>query len=74
MIVEVLSKSPSEQAGLQEGDVIQKIDNTPVKKSSEVQQYVESMTLGTTLAMEVKRNGKTEVIQVKPGAFPEGRG
>ena len=74
LIVEVLRKSPSAQAGLKEGDVIQKINNTPVKKSSEVQQYVESMTLGTTLAMEVQRNGKTEVIQVKPGAFPEGRG
>ncbi len=74
LIVEVLRKSPSAQAGLKEGDVIQKINNTPVKKSSEVQQYVESTTLGTTLAMEVKRNGKTQVIQVKPGAFPEGRG
>ena len=74
LIVEVLRKSPSAQAGLKEGDVIQKINNTPVKKSSEVQQYVESMTLGTTLAMEVKRDGKVQVIQVKPGAFPEGRG
>ncbi|PSB32991.1 HhoA/HhoB/HtrA family serine endopeptidase [Chlorogloea sp. CCALA 695] len=74
LIVEVLRKSPSAQAGLKEGDVIQKINNTPVKKASEVQQYVESMTLGTTLAMEVKRNGKTQVVQVKPGAFPEGRG
>ena len=74
LIVEVLEKSPSAQAGLKEGDVIQKINNTPVKKSSEVQQYVEATTLGTTLAMEVKRNGKVQVIQVKPGAFPEGRG
>ncbi len=71
LIVEVLSKSPSEQAGLKEGDVIQKIDNTPVKKSSEVQQYVEATTLGNTLAMEIKRDGKVQVIQVKPGAFPD---
>ena len=74
LIVEVLSRSPSEQAGLKEGDVIQKIDNTPVKKSSEVQQYVEATTLGTTLAMEIKRDGKVQVISVKPGAFPEGKG
>ena len=74
LIVEVLRQSPSAQAGLKEGDVIQKINNTPVKKSSEVQQYVEATTLGTTLAMEVKRNGKTQVVQVKPGAFPKGRG
>jgi S1-C subfamily serine protease len=73
LIVEVLRKSPSAQAGLKEGDVIQKINNTPVKKSSEVQQYVEATTLGTTLAMEINRNGKAQVIQVKPGVFPEGR-
>ncbi|MBW4665811.1 MAG: trypsin-like peptidase domain-containing protein [Chroococcus sp. CMT-3BRIN-NPC107] len=74
LIVEVLRKSPSAQAGLQEGDIIQKINNTVVKKSSEVQQYVEATTIGTTLAMEIKRDGKVQVIQVKPGAFPENRG
>lgn len=74
LIVEVLKKSPSAQAGLQEGDIIQKINDTPVKKASEVQQYVEATTLGTTLAMQIKRDGKVQVIQVKPGAFPENRG
>ncbi len=74
LIVEVLEKSPSEQAGLKEGDVIQKIDNNPVKKSSEVQQYVEATTLGTTLRLEIKRDGENQIIQVKPEAFPEGRG
>ncbi|WP_009630335.1 HhoA/HhoB/HtrA family serine endopeptidase [Synechocystis sp. PCC 7509] len=73
LIVEVIRKSPSEQSGLREGDIIQKINNTSVKKASEVQQYVEATTLGTTLAMEINRDGKTQVIQVKPGAFPEGR-
>lgn len=70
LIVQVMRKSPSEEAGLRAGDIIQKINNTPVKKSSEVQQYVESTTIGTVLNLEINREGKKQVIAVKPGAFP----
>ena len=70
LIVRVIEKSPSDQAGLHEGDIIQKIDGTPIKKSSEVQERVESSGLGAVLEMKVKRQGQIQTLKVKPGAFP----
>ena len=70
VVVRVMEKSPSEQAGLREGDVIQKIDGTPIKKSSEVQDQVDSSTIGTALKLEVNRDGQIQTLRVKPQAYP----
>lgn len=73
LIVRVIEKSPSYLAGLREGDIIQKIDGIPIKKASDVQERVESSTVGSVLAIEVNRNGKTFVLKVEPGVFPSER-
>jgi S1-C subfamily serine protease len=70
LIVRVIAKSPSDQAGLREGDIIQKIDGTPIKKSSDVQERVESSGVGAVLKMQVNRQGQIQTLNVKPGAFP----
>jgi S1-C subfamily serine protease len=70
LIVRVIEKSPSDRAGLREGDIIQKIDGRPVKKASEVQERVEATAVGAVLEMEVNRKGKTEILRVNPGVFP----
>ena len=71
LIVQVIEKSPSDQAGLQEGDIIQKIDGTPIKKASDVQERVESSTIGTVLKIEVNRKGKIHFLKVKPEVLPD---
>jgi len=71
LVVRVIEKSPSDQAGLREGDIIQKINGTPIKKSSEVQERVESTPLGAVLEMQVNRKGQIQSLPVKPGAFPD---
>ncbi len=70
LILQVAEKSPSDQAGLRKGDIIQKINGTSVKKSSEVQDQVESSAIGSALRLEVNRNGQIQTLTVKPGAFP----
>lgn len=71
LIVQVMEKSPSDQAGLQEGDIIQKIDGTPIKKASDVQERVESSAIGSVLEVEVNRKGKIKILKVKPEALPD---
>jgi S1-C subfamily serine protease len=70
LIVRVLSDSPATQAGLKEGDVIQKVDGKPIKTASEVQEWVESKGVGNLLQLEVYRNGQTQTIKVQLGKFP----
>lgn len=70
LIVQVLEKSPSERAGLREGDIIYKINGSHVKKASDVQERVESAAVGSVLKIEVKRQGKTQTLTVSPGVFP----
>lgn len=70
LVVRVIEGSPADQAGFQQGDIIQKIGGKEVKTAAEVQQKVEATAIGETLQVEVVRNGETQTLQVKPGAFP----
>jgi len=69
LIVQVIEKSPSDQAGLREGDIIQNINGTPVKTSSEVQEQVESRAIGALLHIQVNRKGQIKTFTVKAAAF-----
>ncbi|MBW4486711.1 MAG: trypsin-like peptidase domain-containing protein [Trichocoleus desertorum ATA4-8-CV12] len=70
LIVKVLDGSPADKAGLQQGDVIQKINNKPVRTASEVQEMVEASVVGAQLNLEINRNGKAQRLRVQPSAFP----
>jgi Do/DeqQ family serine protease len=70
LVVRVFDDSPAAQAGIKQGDVIQQIDGKPIKTSSDVQERVESSTIGAVLQLELDRNGQTVKAAVKPGAFP----
>ena len=70
LIVRVLPDSPAARAGLQQGDVILKINNQPVTKTAEVQQLVENTQVGSQLQMEVQRNGQTLRVAVRTAPLP----
>lgn len=70
IIVRVMKDSPAASAGLQPGDIIQKVANKPIKSGAEVQQQVDKSALGQDLQIEVTRQGRTETLRVRPGAFP----
>jgi S1-C subfamily serine protease len=70
VIVRVAKNSPAQAAGLQPGDIIQKVGGKPVKSAAQVQEQVEASTVGAVLEVEVTRQGKKQSLQVRPGAFP----
>ena len=70
LVVRVVRNSPADKAGLQQGDVIQKVDNQSVITADKVQQIIESRNVGDSLQMDVQRNGQNQSLQVQLGAFP----
>ncbi len=74
LITNIVRNSPAAQAGLQKGDVIQKIDGRTIASANEVQQAVEDSTIGRNLALEVNRSGRMVSLSIKPGEFPVNAG
>ena len=71
LIVDVVPNSPADQGGLKKGDTIIKVGGSSVKTALEVQEEVEKSQIGRALAIEIIRNRKTKIIDVRPGAFPQ---
>ncbi|MER3434025.1 MAG: serine protease [Leptolyngbya sp. ERB_1_1] len=70
-VARIAENSPAAQGGLRPGDIIKKINGTPVQTASDVQTKVEASQIGTPLQIEVKRGNATQTVQVRPGAFPK---
>lgn len=71
VIVRVMENTPAEAAGLQRGDIIQRVNGKPVETPVEVQAQVENSEIGAVVPVEVLRNGEVEIIEVRPTALPE---
>lgn len=71
LIVEVMSGSPAERAGLQQGDVILTMDGKQVDNAEAVQQVVEAKRVGESIAMRVRRAGETLERSVTIGVLPD---
>jgi S1-C subfamily serine protease len=70
LVVKVMPDSPAAKGGIRTGDVIVKVNNQPISKADNLQQAVESSSVGGNLPIEVRRNGQTLNLSVKPGAYP----
>jgi S1-C subfamily serine protease len=70
LIVEVLPNSPAVRAGLRPGDLIEKINDSPIQSTDELQEQVEAVAPGDTLELEVDRDGQTQRLTIKPEPLP----
>ncbi|MBU7583497.1 MAG: trypsin-like peptidase domain-containing protein [Nostoc sp. TH1S01] len=70
LVVKVVPNSPAAKAGLRAGDVIQKIEGNTVTEAESVQKAVDSSQIGADLRLELRRNGQTLNLSVRPGSFP----
>ncbi len=69
-IVEVANASPAARAGLQAGDIIERVGDRQVLTAAEVQQAVAASSIGEDLAVQIARNGRRLKIAVQPSQFP----
>ena len=69
-IVGVANASPAARAGLQPGDIIERIGDRRVLTAAEVQQAVAASSIGEDLAVQIARNGRRLTIAVQPSQFP----
>ncbi|MGB6300258.1 MAG: HhoA/HhoB/HtrA family serine endopeptidase [Rivularia sp. (in: cyanobacteria)] len=74
LLIRIMSGSPASQGGLKAGDVIVSINNQPVTRNEDVQKLVEKSKIGQQLNIEVKRNGRTVNLAVRPAPLPPARG
>jgi Do/DeqQ family serine protease len=74
LLIRIMSGSPASQGGLKAGDVIVSINNQSVKRNEDVQKLVEQSKIGQQLSIQVKRNGRTVNLSVRPAPLPAATG
>jgi S1-C subfamily serine protease len=74
LIVAVQKDSPAAKSGLQAGDVIVKLNDADVNKPANLQKLVQDSNVGSSLQLEVNRNGKPVKVSVQVGTFPNRAG
>ncbi|WP_331487825.1 Do family serine endopeptidase [Luteimonas endophytica] len=64
LVNNVLPGSPAEKAGIEVGDVIRAVDDTPVNQSSDLPPIIGNKAPGTRVRLEVFREGRSRDIEV----------
>jgi serine protease Do len=73
VVEEVMEDSPARKAGLQELDVILKIDGKEMNSSNEVQNYIAMKKPGETADLTILRKSRTISVPVKLGQRDTGK-
>jgi len=71
LVSQVMDKSPAKEAGVQEGDIILKVDGQPTADSREVQRAVLGKKVGDKVKLDVWRKGKEQEISVRTATARE---
>jgi serine protease Do len=70
LVAELTPGGPSEQAGLQPGDLILKIDGAAIDSASDLTRRVALAHAGEKVRLEIRRDGKVREIDVRSGIRP----
>ena len=71
LIGDVSPNTPASKAGLQKGDVIVKLNGQPVSDYVDLRLRISQMAPGTSVKLDVWRDGKTQGYTVALGELPE---
>lgn len=71
LVAEVIAGTPAAEAGLQNGDVIIRIDNQAVNEQRELFQRIGSVAPGERVELRVIRDGRERTIRVRLSERPE---
>ncbi|RAI39487.1 Do family serine endopeptidase [Rhodoplanes roseus] len=73
LVAEPQGGSPAAKAGIKAGDVITAVNGEPVKDARTLARTIGTMAPGTTVKLDVFRNGKTETMSMTLGELPKER-
>jgi serine protease Do len=71
LVAQVVTGSPAEKAGIEQGDVIVEFDGKEVAGSKDLPRIVASTPVGKSVTVKLSREGKTTERQVKLGEMEE---
>jgi S1-C subfamily serine protease len=71
LIVDVIAGSPAEDAGLQVGDVIVAVDQTPIDQHHQLADVIHQYEPGDIVTLNISRAGGSESMRVKLGGKSE---
>ena len=71
VVAQVEPDTPASKAGIKQGDVILQVNGKPVNTANDLRLGISQMQPGTTVNLQVSRDGKTMTIPVTLGTFPE---
>ncbi len=69
LVSQVVPDSPASKAGLKSGDVLRKINGSPIENASALQVEVSQMRPGNSIELGILRDGKPESIKVTVGEY-----
>jgi serine protease Do len=70
LVSDVTPDSPAAKAGLRRGDVILTLDGKAMNDSSQLRNHVAAKEPGSTVALEIVRDGKKQRLNVALGTLP----
>ena len=71
VVVQVMKGSPSDKAGLKQGDVILSLDNNKVSDKSDYTERTSTYPVGNTIHLKILREGKERSALLKVSFLPE---
>ena len=66
-VMKVGSKSPSEEAGIKEGDILLKLNDTALEKREQLQDLLKEMSAGDEVKIDLLRGGKPQIFTLNLG-------
>lgn len=70
LVMRVVPKSPAAAAGLQPYDIIQSVNNKPIKSSIDIQRQILFLKPGTAIKLGILRNGKAVELKATVTELP----
>lgn len=64
-VSQVVRESPADQAGLEEGDIITKINDTPMTEEQDLGEFIRERSIGDSIEVEYWRDGETRTTTAK---------
>jgi serine protease Do len=71
VVREIAPDGPAAKAGLKPSDVITAVDGKPVKTSQELKSEIRVKPIGSSVALDLVRDGKAMKLKIKPEGWPE---